>query len=138
MSDVEKSINETIDRFFDGYANGDMAACLSAFVEQPPMMVVGTNVDEICQDREQLASALQRDFASMSAVRWGTPRYRQVFAAQSMASVFIERPLAYTADGEEQQLLFRYAFTLRPESGQWKVCSAMAAVPAAAGNYQFD
>ena len=138
MSDVEKSVNETIDRFFDGYARGDLAACLSAFAVQQPMMIVGTNVDEICQNREQLASALKRDFACMSAVRWGAPRHRQLVASPAMASVFIERPLFYTADGQDQQVLFRYAFTLLPESGQWKICSATASVPAAAGNYQFE
>ena len=138
MSDVENSVNETIDLFFDGYARGDIAACLSAFALQQPVMVVGTNIDEICQNREQLALALKRDFASMSAVRWGTPRHRQVVASAAMASVFIERPLSYTADGQEQQVLFRYAFTLLPESGLWKIRSAMAAVPAAAGNYKFE
>ena len=138
MSDVENSVNETIDLFFDGYARGDIAACLSAFAVQQPVMVVGTNIDEICQNREQLELALKRDFACMSAVHWGAPRHRQVVASPAMASVFIERPLSYTADGQEQQVLFRYAFTLLPESGQWKICSAMAAVPAAAGNYQFE
>ena len=138
MSDVENSVNETIDLFFDGYARGDLAACLAAFVQQQPMLVVGTNVDEICQNREQQASALSRDFSCMSAVRWGAPRHRQLVASPAMASVFIERPLAYTADGQDQQVLFRYAFTLLPESGQWKICSAMASVAAAAGNYQFE
>ena len=138
MSDVENSVNAAVDLFFDGYARGDLAACLSACAEQQPVMIVGTNVDEICQNREQLALALKRDFASMSAVHWGTPRHRQVVASPAMASVFIERPLSYTADGQDQQVLFRYAFTLLPELGQWKICSAMAAVPAAAGNYQFE
>ena len=138
MSDVEKSVNAAIDRFFDGYSRRDLAACLAVFVERSPMMIVGTNVDEICRHREQLEAALQRDFASMSAVHWGAPRHRQVVAGPAMASVFIERPLSYTADGQDQQVLFRYAFTLLLESGQWKICSAMAAVPAAAGNYKFE
>ena len=138
MSDVEDSVNETIKRFLDGYAKRDPALCLSAFVERSPMMIVGTNLDEICQNREQLESALMRDFACMSALNWGVPRHRLVVAKQDMASVFVELPLSYTAEGKDLQVWFRYAFTLLPESGQWRICSAMAAVPAAAGNYQFE
>ena len=141
MTNEKQAAINTVSDFLDNYARKNLENCISAIVATTPILLLGTNDNEVFRSTEEIRAALTRDFGSMEDVRWGAHRYLHVETAPSLASVVLELSIAYTATGQETvkdiETLFRYAFTLVKEDQQWKICAALASVPFATGTYTF-
>ena len=138
MDQNTQAVHLAVMAFLDAYAKGDVNGCMALVAQNSPILIFGTNLDEVCKNRNEVQAALQRDIANMSSVRWGEVRHIQITQDTSCANALFELPLAYVAGGKEQQVVFRYALCLVTESGQWKIASGMASVPTAEGSYSFS
>jgi len=137
MTNEEQGAFEAVRNFLDSYSQRNIEACMSLISASRPIMLFGTNENEVFKTRDDLRSALKRDFDSMTNIRWGEHRQFHVEALSTLASVLVELSISYQIGGKETETLFRYALTLTREDGQWKICSGMASVPFAAGTYSF-
>ena len=138
MTNEEQGAFEAVRNFLDSYSQRNIEACMSLISASRPIMLFGTNENEVFKTRDDLRSALKRDFDSMTNIRWGEHRQFHVEALSTLASVLVELSISYQIGGKETETLFRYALTLTREDGQWKICSGMASVPFAAGTYSFS
>ena len=138
MNQNTQTIHLAVMAFLDAYAKNDVDGCMALVAQNNPILIFGTNLDEICKNRNEVQAALQRDITNMSNVRWGEVRHIQITQDTSCANVLMELPLAYVAGGKEEQVVFRYALCLVMESGQWKIASGMASVPTAENSYSFS
>jgi hypothetical protein len=137
MTTNEQAALDTVLNFLQSYSKKDVEGCMAAIATSRPVLLLGTNADEVFRSPGDFRSALSRDFASMDDVRWGAQRDVHVVANAALASVVIEVPLSYLAEGKKTETLFRYALTLAKEGERWKICSGMASVPAPAGTCCF-
>ena len=138
MTQDTQIVHHTVMAFLDAYAKGSIDECMSLIAQNSPILIFGTNLDEVCKSREEVQAALQRDIANMSNVRWGDARHVQITQDASCANVLLELPLTYETCGKEERVVFRYALSLTRESGQWKITTGMASVPASKGSYSFS
>ena len=138
MNQNTQAVHHAVMSFLDAYAKGDVNGCMALIAQNSPILIFGTNLDEVCKSKDEVQAALQRDIATMSNVRWGEVRHIQITQDTSCANVLLELPLAYVASGKEEQVVFRYVFCLVMESGQWKIATGMASVPTAEGCYSFS
>lgn len=140
MNEKQAAIN-TVTNFLDSYARKNLENCMSAIVAATPILLLGTNDNEVFRSTEEIRAAFTRDFRSMDDIRWGAHRYLHVETTPTLASIVLELSIAYTAIEQETakdiETLFRYAFTLVKEDQQWKICAALASVPFATGTYSF-
>lgn len=136
METKNKPVREAVLSFLDGYARKDLSACMSCFAESSPLMIFGTNVDEVFTSRQDLQAGLARDFASMNSIHWGDLRNLHIQAGESSAMVMVELPISYETGGKTERTMFRYALGLKKEAGAWKISAGLASVPSAAGNYE--
>ncbi len=137
MNKEEQGALDAAMNFLANYAAGNVDGCEAA-VASTPILVFGTNHDEVWKTAGDVRGAVVRDLSAMTNIRWGQPRHTHVVAVEALASVLIELPLAYQAGGKEEETLIRYALTLAPENGQWKIRSGMASIPFAVGTYSFS
>lgn len=137
MNQTEREVQHAVMSFLDHYARADVEGCMSCLATQGELLFFGTNADEVFRSREQLREAFTRDFATLSELRWGSPRHTLVSVGADQASVLIELPSTYRAEGKAQEVLFRYALTLVPEAGVWRLRAGLASVAAAAGTLTF-
>jgi ketosteroid isomerase-like protein len=137
MNSEEQTVLDAVMHFLDSYAKRSVEGCVSAMTASRPMLLLGTNDDEVFRTIEDVRGAFGRDFASMTDIRLGERRNVHVEAGSTLASVIIELPISYKNEGKDVATLFRYALTLAKEVGQWKICSGMASVPFVTGTYSF-
>ena len=135
MEQNNKAAHEVAMTFLTAYARKDVSACLACFAQSSPLMLLGTNLDEVFTNRAALEAGLTRDFANMDKIGWGEPRQLYVDAGDTRATVLLELPICYETGGKAEQLTLRYAFGLRKEAGEWKIAAGSASMPSAAGNY---
>lgn len=138
MNNEEQSALNAVMNFLDSYAKRNVEACMSAIAVSRPILLLGTNDNEVFRTTEDVRDAFKRDFASMTNIRWGKQRNVHVVSTPTTSSVMVELPISYQTDGKDVEVLFRYALTLTKEGEQWKICSGMASVPFAAGTYSFS
>lgn len=138
MNEEEQVALNAVMNFLDSYARKDVEACMSAITVSMPIMLLGTNDNEVFKTLEELREAFKRDFAGMTNIRWGKQRNIHVVATPTISNVIIELPISFQAKEETVEVLFRYALTLIKEGGQWKICSGMTSVPFASGTYSFS
>jgi hypothetical protein len=138
MTDEEQGAFETVKNFLDSHSQRNIENCMSLISASRPILLFGTNENEVFETRDDVRSALKRDFESMTNIRWGEHRQFHVEALSTLASVLVELPISYEIEGKRTETLFRYALTLTREDGEWKICSGMASVPFAAGTYSFS
>lgn len=141
MSNEKQAVINTVTNYLDNYARKNLENCMSAIVAATPILLLGTNDNEVFRSAEEIRAAFIRDFSNMDDIRWGSHRYLHVETSPTLASVVLELSIAYTAIEQETakdiETLFRYAFTLVKEDKQWKICAALASVPFATGTYSF-
>jgi len=137
MTNEEQAVLDTVKDFLDSYSEKSIERCMSLIAVSKPIMLFGTNENEVFKTRDEVCSAFKRDFESMTNIRWGEHRQFHVEALSTLASVLIELPVSYESEGKETATLFRYALTLTKEGDQWKICSGIASVPFVAGTYSF-
>lgn len=137
MTKEEQAALDAVMNFLDSYAKKNVESCMSAIATSKPLLLLGTNDNEIFRTTDEVRAAFTMDFASMTNIRWGEQRNIRVEAAPALACVIVELPISYQSEGEDVKTLFRYALTLIQEGGQWKICSGMASVPFATGTYVF-
>ena len=138
MTNEEQSALDTVKDFLDSYSERSIERCMSLILVSRPIILFGTNDNEVFKTLDDVRSAFKRDFASMTNIRFGEYRQFHVEALSTLASVLVELPISYQSEGKEVSTLFRYALTLTREGGQWKICSGMASVPFVAGTYSFS
>lgn len=138
MTDEKQNVLDIVMSFLDSYSQKNIEKCISAMTASKPILLFGTNDDEVFRTADDIRAALNRDFSSMNDIRWGKHRNLYVETSPSLASVIIELPLSYQSEGKNIETLFRYALTLIKENSQWKICSGMASVPFSAGTYTFS
>ncbi len=137
MTKEEQAVLGAVVNFLDSYSKRSIEGCMYAIATSKPIMLLGTNENEVFRSTGDVRAALTRDFDTMSDIRWGKDRNIYVEVGSTLASVIVERPIFYRSEGKDVETLFRYALTLIKEGGQWKVCAGMASVPFAAGTYSF-
>lgn len=141
MTQEKQAVINTVMNYLGNYAKKNIENCMSAIVTSTPIMLFGTNDNEIFRSTEEIRAAFNRDFSAMDDIFWGTHRYLHVEVSPTLASIVIELSIAYTAIGQESpkdiETLFRYALTLVKEDQEWKICAGMASVPFATGTYTF-
>lgn len=138
MTRDEQAVLDAVMTFLDSYAKRSVELCMSAIATSKPILMFGTNDNEVFKSSDDMRAAFTRDFDSMTNIRWGERRNLHIDAAPTLASVLIELPLTFQSEGKETATLFRYALTLIKEGEQWRISSGMASVPFPAGTYSFS
>ena len=137
MNKEEQAALDVVVKFLDGYSRRNVDDCMSAITTTNPILMLGTNDDEVFRTTADVRAAFKRDFDNMTSIRWGEHRITHVQVCPALACVFIELPITYQSEGKDVGTLFRYALTLVKEGAQWKICAGMASVPFASGTYAF-
>ena len=141
MTHEKQAVIKTVTNYLYNYANKNIENCMSAIVSSTPILLFGTNDNEVFRSAEEIHAAFSRDFSSMDDIRFGAHRYLHVEASPTLASVVLELSITYTTIEQEMskvvESLFRYALTLVKEYKQWKICAGVASVPFATGTYVF-
>ncbi len=135
MTTEERAALDAVMNFLDSYAKRSVEGCMYAMATSKPILLLGTNENEVFRSSGDVRAAFAKDFDNMTDIRWGKDRNVYVEVVSTLASVIVERTVAYRSGGKEVETLFRYALTLTKEGGQWKVCAGMASVPFSAGTY---
>lgn len=134
----ELMVEKTVTAFLASYAAKDCEGCIACLARSRPLMLMGTNADEVFTSVEQVQAGLNRDFEMMEDLTLGSLRRLQVTAGSDLASVLLEVPLSYRVSGTPVTVAFRYALVLIPEAGQWKIVGGITSVAAGEGNYSFS
>lgn len=134
----QESAKSVAMQFLTAYAGRNTGACMSLMAKNSPLLIVGTNADEVFTTPDEVRLSLERDFDNMSNVMLGKVNYAAVIAEETLASVLLELPISFLANDQQENLHLRYAFTLVKEHGEWRIAQAMASVPVSSGNYNFS
>jgi hypothetical protein len=137
MTGEEQSALKVVMNFLNSYAKRDIEGLVAEITTSKPILVLGTNDNEIFKSIKSIRTAFKKDFENMNNIRWGKRRNLHVKVTPALASFIIEMPIFYESGVEKVKTLFRYALTLTKERGKWKICSGMASVPFASGTYSF-
>jgi ketosteroid isomerase-like protein len=137
VEDERRTVMEVIQLYLYAYAKKDIQGCMKLIARESPLLMLGTNDDEVLSDRIGLEEAFQKDFSMMNNIDFGEFRNQYIEAYGQLASVIVELPISYESGGQQNQTLFRYALTLTKERDQWKICAGMASVPSKRGTYSF-
>jgi hypothetical protein len=137
MTRDEQSALKVVMNFLNSYAKRDIEGLMVEITSSKPILVLGTNDNEIFKSIKSIRAAFKKDFENMNNIRWGKRRNLHVKAVSTLASVIIELPISYQSKEEKIKTLFRYALTLTKERGKWKICSGMASVPFTSSTYSF-
>lgn len=125
-------------QFLTAYANRDVDACMGLIAKNSPLLIVGTNADEVFTTLDEVKASLQRDFANMSNVTLSELNHIAVIAEESLASVLLELPISFLANDQLENVILRYAFTLVKEHEEWRIAQAIASLPVSSGSYNFS
>ncbi len=134
----QETVKDAVMQFLNAYASRDLEGCMQLIAKDRPLMLLGTNLDEVFKTREEVQQSLQRDFAAMSNIQWGSARHISMEATDNLASVLIELPVSYVANERQEQTMLRYALVLIKQDDSWRIVQAMASLPAPAGSYNFS
>lgn len=137
MNKEEQGALDAVIKFLDSYSQRNIEACMAAIAVSRPILMLGTNDNEVFRSSQDVRMAFSKDFANMTDIHWGKHRNIHVEAVSTLASVIIELPISYQNEGEKVETLFRYALTLTKEGEEWKLCSGVASVPFVSGTYAF-
>ena len=137
MTHEEQAALDAVMNFLDCYSQENLEGCMSAIAVSRPILLLGTNENEVFRTLGDIRAAFARDFDSMSNIRWGKYLNIHVEATSTLACVLVELPVTYQCEGKDVETMFRYSLTLYKEGEQWKICSGMASVPFASGTYLF-
>ncbi|NLG15900.1 MAG: nuclear transport factor 2 family protein [Fibrobacter sp.] len=137
MNQFETEVFNTVGAFLGAYAGKDLQSCLSYIATDTPLLIMGTNDDEVITSYEEVAESFAADFSIMDGLTWGDLRYSYVKAESGVGSMIIELPITYTNEGKQSTALFRYALTLVQQSNTWKICAFLTSVPYKSGSYDF-
>ena len=137
MNSNEQAVMTAVGAFLVAYTQADIVTCMAALSTQRPLMLMGTNEDEVICTHEAAKKLFEADFKCMSGLRWGLYQQQWVATSADLASVIIALPLTYRHADKDVTVQFRYAFTLACEEKQWKICAAAACVPRPAQTYAF-
>ena len=137
MNHEEQAAVAVVMNFLDSYAGRSVEGCMSVIAASTPILLFGTNDNEVFRTTEEVRAAFTKDFAGMTNICWGKRRNIHVESVSTLASVIFELPISYQHDGKDVETLIRYALTLTKEDEQWKICSGTASVPLAAETYSF-
>ncbi|NTV98261.1 MAG: nuclear transport factor 2 family protein [Chlorobiaceae bacterium] len=137
MNNDQVAAMDAVKGFLYDYAKKDVESCMTAIASSKPILLMGTNDNEIFGSAADVREAFGRDFSNMDDIRWGEVRHARAETSGELASVIIELPVSFRTDGDEVETLFRYALTLVRENGRWKICSGIASVPFKSGTYTF-
>ncbi|HLZ33448.1 MAG TPA: nuclear transport factor 2 family protein [Nitrospira sp.] len=138
MTKEEAAVREVVKEFLSGYEQRQVESCMSVMTHSRPLLFLGTNADEVWKTPEDLRAAFDRDFRTMTNIRWGDYRHFAIEASATLASVLIELPVSFQVGEKQEQTLFRFALTLHKELEQWKISLAMGSVPHKAGTITFS
>lgn len=134
----QEAAKAVVMQFLSAYAKRDVDACMGVIAKDTPLLILGTNADEVFRTQLELRGSLQRDFENMSNIELGAVNHTAINANEGLASVMFELPVSYQANTRQEKVLLRYAFTLVSENGNWRIVQAMASLPAPAGGYNFS
>jgi len=135
MNHEEQAALDAVMNFLDSYSARSVAGCMSVIAKSKPILLFGTNDNEVFKTTEDVRAAFTKDFAGMTNILWGERRNIYVESVPTLASVIVELPISYQHDGKDVETLIRYALTLIKEGEQWKICSGIASVPFLTGTY---
>ncbi len=87
MTKQEQAALNAVTCFLDNYAKKNVEGCMSAMVSSKPILLLGTNENEVFRSAKDVRAAFTKDFTSMSSIRWGKDRNIYVEAKATLASV---------------------------------------------------
>src|SRR5690554_4784455 len=105
MNQYEVEVFNTVGSFLGAYAGKDINTCLSYIATGMPLLIMGTNDDEIITSYDEIRDAFEADISVMENVSWGEVRYSYVKAENSLGSVLVELPINFTNQGTESSVL---------------------------------
>ena len=126
---------DVVRTLLDCYRRRDVDGCMATIAADAPLLLLGTNEDEVFSTAEEVRGSFAHDFAGMTDIHIGEPTQLRAEASATLASVIVEVPIAYTAEGSRAHAHIRYALTLVHEHEAWKICAGVASVPFPAGAY---
>jgi hypothetical protein len=137
MTIEKQAVLNAVMNYLDSYSRKEIENCMLAISTSTPILLFGTNDNEVFRSADEVRTALNRDFDLMSNIRWDRHSYLHIETSPTLASVVIELSISYQSEGKHIETPFRYALTLIKEDLLWKICSGMACVPFPTGTYAF-
>jgi ketosteroid isomerase-like protein len=102
--DLQSRIRE----FLDLYAKKDVAGVMN-LVSSDSLVVMGSDLSEVCTRREQVEELLRNDFRLWDSAFFGKPVQVYTHESESLITAFFDVPLTMRRGGGEQTLVVRFA-----------------------------
>ncbi|MDD5270304.1 MAG: nuclear transport factor 2 family protein [Candidatus Omnitrophica bacterium] len=99
MTNEKQAVSDVVKDFLDSYAQKSIERCMSLISVSSPILIFGTNENEVFKTRDEMSAAFKRDFESMTNIHWGQHRRFHVEALSTLASVLVELPISYLTGG---------------------------------------
>lgn len=138
MTKERAAIQQIVNEFLQAYELQQVDRVMSFYSQTTALLVLGTNENEAFQSTQELREAYKRDFSDMANFKWGAFHQFSLEVSEGLASVLMEMPMSFQAEGKKQQSLFRLSLTLRNEGNKWMICEALGSVPYPAGTVSFS
>lgn len=138
MIQDEIAIRQVIDKFLRSYERHNTDGCVGLLSSEQPFLFLGTNANEVFTTPAEVRTALEKDFRSMTDIRWGAYSHCAVTTSANLAQALLELPLSFTAEGKTQHLTFRFAFGFQKQQENWRIALAMGSVPHAPDTQTFQ
>jgi hypothetical protein len=95
MKPEEQAALDAVMNFLESYAGRSVEGCMSLIAASRPILLFGTNDNEVFKTTGEVRAAFTKDFAGMTNIRWGKRRNIHVESAPTLASVIVELPISY-------------------------------------------
>lgn len=103
-NDLQSRIRE----FLDLYSKKDVAGIMN-LVANDDVLVMGSDLSEICTSREQVEALLRNDFQLWDSASFGKPAQLYTRQSGSLTTAFFDVPFTLHRGANEQTLVIRFA-----------------------------
>jgi ketosteroid isomerase-like protein len=104
QNDLEGRIHE----FLDLYSQKDVAGAMN-LVSDDGVVVMGSDLSEVCTSREQVEELLRNDFQLWDSASFAQPVHVYTSRSESLITEFFDVPFTLRRGGNEQTLVIRFA-----------------------------
>lgn len=103
-NDLQSRIRE----FLDLYSKKDVAGVMN-LVSNDSLLVMGSDLSEVCTRREQVEELLRNDFRLWDSASFGRPVQVYTHQSEGLLTAFFDVPFTLRRGGGEQTLVVRFA-----------------------------
>lgn len=97
-----------IREFLDLYSKKDVAGLMN-LVSNDSLLVMGSDLSEVCTRREQVEELLRNDFRLWDSASFGKPVQVYTHESKSLITAFFDVPFTMRRGGGEQSIVVRFA-----------------------------